>query len=90
MPRKKKVTGSAAKSEAEVKKPLTVACPLKGHRHELALVPNPDAPDLLLAYCGGVAVVQTPNPRFHRQRVLSSDQPYPGYVIPGTNSEEGA
>jgi hypothetical protein len=48
------------RKKKETLKPKTVACPLRGHKHDLALVPHPDRPDLVIARCAGRDVYQAP------------------------------
>lgn len=66
MPRRKK------KKEPE---PITVQCPIKGHKHKLTLVDHPVRPDLLIAYCGNREVYQTANPEIHKKSVDDSPPP---------------
>ena len=48
------------KKKEETQKPKTVACPLRGHNHDLVLTPHPDRPDLVIARCGDRVVYQAP------------------------------
>jgi hypothetical protein len=48
------------KKKEEPRKPKTVACPLRGHKHDLALIPHPERPDLVIARCGDRDVYQAP------------------------------
>lgn len=46
------------KTTEEAPKPKTVKCPLRGHKHDLPLIPHPDRPDLVIARCGDRDVYQ--------------------------------
>ena len=48
------------KKKNQEPKPKTVACPLRGHQHDLLLVAHPDRPDLVIARCGDRDVYQAP------------------------------
>jgi len=48
------------KKTEEPQKPKTVKCPLRGHKHDLPLVPHPDRPDLVIARCDNRDVYQAP------------------------------
>lgn len=48
------------KKKEEPQKPKTVRCPVRGHRHELELLPHPERPDLVIARCGDRDVYQAP------------------------------
>lgn len=62
MTRRKKKAAEEALDLEEVSappSPKTVPCPVRGHKHDLALVPHPDRPDLVIARCGDRDVYQT-------------------------------
>lgn len=48
------------RKKKEPPKAKTVVCPLRGHKHDLELVPHPDRPDLVIARCEGRDVYQAP------------------------------
>jgi len=41
----------------------TVKCPLKGHDHEIELVPHPETPGKVIAYCGKRIVIEMDAPK---------------------------
>lgn len=73
MPRKKKT------KELERK---TVQCPIRGHNHELDIVPHPERPDYVVAYCGSRLVYQSRNPAFAVPVSETISGAYKPYVIP--------
>jgi len=74
------------KKKQQPEKPKTVRCPLRGHNHELPLIPHPNRPDLLIAQCSGRDVYQA----------RTSDTPRPvdpdiagfNYVVPHYDERE--
>lgn len=78
MPRRRK--------KKEEPKPLTVACPVRGHRHTLEYVEHPERPDLLIAYCEDRSVAQIANPEIHTYIEPPEESSYT-YVVP--SSDEG-
>jgi len=64
---------------------LLVACPRRGHVHELELSQDPDNPDLLIAECGGQVVVRKPNPEYHQ---TVTPTPTYKYVVPKYSEKE--
>lgn len=48
------------KKQQEAPKVTAVPCPLKGHKHDLALIPHPDRPDMVIARCNGRDVYMAP------------------------------
>lgn len=66
------------KKKQQPEKPKTVKCPLRGHKHELPLIPSPGRPDLLIAQCSGRDVYQmraAPQPRPVEPAIVN-------YVVP--------
>lgn len=59
--------------------PKTVDCPIRGHRHSLALVPDPSRPDLVIAHCGKRIV--------HREAAISKTAGEAGYLKKMTISQ---
>ena len=41
----------------------TVKCPLKGHYHEIELLPHPETPGKVVGYCGKRAVIEMDAPK---------------------------
>jgi len=82
MPRRKKV-------KAKEPETLYAQCPIRGHRHKLELVTDPDRPDLLVAYCDGRAVVRQANPEIHP--VVEEQEPpvTTTYRVPSYSDLEG-
>jgi len=47
----------------------TVKCPLKGHNHEIELLPHPETPGKVVGYCDKQAVIEmdAPKPKINRR-----------------------
>lgn len=72
MPRGRKPKQQEPKLEA-------VQCPVRGHSHKLQLVPHPETPGLVVAFCGDRMVYQaSENPR----PAVEEKSTYPGYKVP--------
>lgn len=52
------------KNTEDNKKPETVQCPIRSHMHKLELVPHPETPGLVVAYCDGRIVYQAPAEKY--------------------------
>ena len=77
MPRKKKT------KEPEIQ---MVQCPVRGHNHQIELVPHPERPDLVVAYCGSRIVYQAQNPAFKvtvEKPIFRSNYTIPDYSEKG-------
>jgi hypothetical protein len=70
------------KKQQEPERPKTIKCPLRGHRHELPLIPHPDRPDLVIAQCNGRDVYQTSSSLKSRPV-----EPATNYVVPNFDKE---